>query len=425
MSSVDALKQLAESRGLYNAAEMIESYDHADLLQPVTQADPLLDGAPAGTVDQLLQQMIRRGLEPSLVAALLDHLEGRPLEQGLVAWDALSGSIVTDAEAELLERLRDAARPLASVLPPVGTDASRQGMDLNKHPASELIAEHAGEPAAPIEAAKTHSLGALAALHRQGHELFTREPSLQSMIAFGRALHLARLPTLASVYLDFLVRVVGRRDAVPDLAEALLDARAPERLPAGLLRKEDATSPDLADLAEYILYRGQIAARNTVEAYSLIEVNRKQREEKGVALSGRFRLVQTELSTLFNDKIVPVAEVDAFAAKHPLWRYAQRMRVVVSASWASPSAHDPLERLVSFVHAFGNELEVWYQPMRCTAHDSDWKRAAGSYLSRELLRLPHVPGAWKALVAAIGTDDNVQEAADEVEDGIDDQCELD
>jgi hypothetical protein len=424
MGSVDALKQLAESRGLYHAAELIESYEHAELLEPTSHADPLLEGAPGGTVDQLLQQMIRRGLEPSLVAALLDRFEGRPLEQGLLAWDALTGAIVTDAEAAFLERLQAHARPLASVLPPVGTDASRQGMDLNPHPASALIASYAGEPASPLEAAKTHSLGALALLHRQGHEIFAREPSVQSMIAFARALHLARLPTLASVYLDFLVRVVGRRDLVADLAEALLDAGAPERLPAGLLRKEDAASPDLADLAEYILYRGQIAAKNTVEAYSLVELNRKQRGEKGVALTGRFRLVQTELSTLFGDKLVPLAEVDAFAAQHPLWRYAQRMRVVLAASWAAPSSLDPLERLISFVHAFGNDLDVWYQPMRCTDHNADWKRGTGAYLARELQRLPHVPGSWKALVTAIGSDDNVQEAADEVEDGIDDQCEL-
>src|SRR6185369_4055455 len=92
------------------------------------------------------------------------------------------------------------------------------GVDLNAHAARALIEQHALQPelgrTTTIELlalSYEQHLGALDELLRRDDDLLARPATRESIHAFARLAALARLPTLASVYLDWLVRGLGWR----------------------------------------------------------------------------------------------------------------------------------------------------------------------------------------------------------------------
>src|SRR5262249_27404187 len=156
---------------------------------------------------------------------LLKYLSERPVERGLLAWDALSSTLVSDGG--LLAELRAAAAPYKDVLPA----PARSCIDLNAHPAEKLIPGgfEDKEELVLLALVNEHSLQALAELRRRKDPIVDRPGTHTSMQMMGRLWHLGHAPTLAAVYLDYLSRALGYRAAARDLCEAMLDAAAAKR----------------------------------------------------------------------------------------------------------------------------------------------------------------------------------------------------
>lgn len=119
------LAELAAARALPEAAALLSRSPAAPLFDARrVPMDPRLVEPPHARPKNLLGQLARRGLDPTLVRALWSWLAARPLERALVAWDVLNGALLPAGDP-FVDELRAAARPLAARLPPPG----RCGLD--------------------------------------------------------------------------------------------------------------------------------------------------------------------------------------------------------------------------------------------------------------------------------------------------------
>jgi hypothetical protein len=105
---------LARRLELPRTADVLGTFDETIEAAP---AIPDLTAAPASDFAGLLVQMVRRGLDPVLVARLRELTAGRPLERGLIARDALAGSLFAPSDP-LVETLRSDARVVAALTEP-------------------------------------------------------------------------------------------------------------------------------------------------------------------------------------------------------------------------------------------------------------------------------------------------------------------
>lgn len=418
------LLAVADELGLSATAETLRQFQ---VTAPFDRdATPVAPEAPSSDLPGLLVQLTRRGLDPRLVPTLLGHFEGRPLEKGLVAWDVLCGSLWPSGEDELFAELREAAEAIGEV------SGSPQAtcVDFNQHPSRALLERHAlAAVQDPIEEAKRNGLGAIERLRQQGGkatETVLGLPFRQGLTSLGQLLAQAHLPSLASLYLDYVVRVLGHGAAVPLLCETMLDERASARIPADLIKQSDQSPEDWADFLEYLLYRSHDASGNSVKAYGVLETNRKNRG--ATPPTDRFVVVRGLLAPEFDDPPPPFEQIDRIAQGHQLWRLAWSVRMASSAAESELASLRPLEVAEDFVRRFGHQWKSWYHAFRVATRvhggGVPWKIAACASVGQEVLALPHDPHAWKALVLLTAEDDSVNETVEEIDEQLVDQTDF-
>ena len=405
MSASD-LASLARARGLPATATLLERFAMPALLDTrAAPADARLGEPPHQLPKRVLGQMARRGLAPSLVRAIWTWLTNRPLERALVAIDVLAGALLAPDDEALAAELRAAASTLGALRPPPGEVA----LDLNAHPAVALVERFARDPSLQSRAeadllalSYDFHLGALDELARRRHALVRADETQESIRAFGRLLHLAHLPTLASVYLDWLSRPLGHRRAALDLCETLFDARQPAKIPGDAVRPGDVPDADEHDLAQYLVCRIQLALGNTEEGWAVCEDNLSRRDRRLGPLRDRLAVARAHLGTLAGARPIPLATVAAACKRDKSWRYAAYVRAVVAAAELPPTSPQPLQLAHDYVTGFGNDAAFWRDLVAVVPASAPLRADAVRILAREAAALPHDPSVWRALALLIG-----------------------
>ena len=395
---MNRISERAGALGLFATANALAD---AKIDPNMAPKDPRLVEKPAKDIKRLFGQMARRGHAPSLVAALHAKLENRPLERALVAHDVLAQSLWSPRDP-LLAKLRADAETLGNVRPPAG----EIGIDLNAHPATVLLERFARAP--EIERASdtellAHAydqhLGVFDELYRRGDDLLARQPTRDSIQAFARLASLARLPTLASVYLDFLLRGLLTPEVALDLCETLFDAGVPHKIPGSALQPGDMSEREKVDVASYCTFRAHIAVGDTDTANALLVQNTEQRSRWAGAPSLRVDVVSAHLGLLYNHGETSLARVEAACTSEPLWRYAATVRSIVAAKRAPTRARDLWH---AYLHGFGNDFDSTLIVISLVPEAV--KRDVAKILCREAFYLPHEPAPWRLLGRLFGVD---------------------
>ena len=406
---MNKVAERAGALGLFATANVLAD---AKLHPDDGPSDPRLTGLPATDLKHLFGQMARRGHDLELVRAVWARLERRPLERALFAVDVLAQSIIPRNEPLLLE-LQSRAHSLSTTRPRRGDLC----IDLTAHPATSLIAQHARR--SDIEAAESSDLlpltydfhlGALDALHQRGDTLISQVATCESIQSFARLAYLARLPTLASVYLDWLVRGVGWRVPVLDLCETLFDAGVPQKIPGTTIQPGDIPKKEERDTAEYLVYRSHIALGDLATASALLSQNMEQRPRWIGPPSYRLDAVRGHLGALFghsNDVNLP--RIEAVCMEDRLWRYAAKVRAIVAAARTPTRA---FEMFHAFIGGFGNDYDMTFSVISLAPEQV--KRDVARVLAREAFYLPHEPAVWKLLGALAGN----HAIADEIDERL-------
>lgn len=394
---MNKIAERAGALGLFATANVLAD---AKLSPDDAPRDPRLVEAPATDLKRLFAQMARRGNEPALVRAVFGALERRPLERALVAVDVLAQAIWPTSEP-LLDELRTAARSLGPPRPKPGAI----GIDLNAHSATYLIDQHARRP--EIAAAATadllvlayeHHLGALGELHRRGDTLISQSATCESIHAFARLAALAHLPTLASVYLDWLVRSVGWRVPVLDLCDTLFDAGVPQYIPGTAIQQGDVPENELRDTAEYLVYRAHLSLGDYDTANALLSQNMEQRPRWIGSPALRLDTVRGHLGSLFgHSNDVGLPRIEIACTQDRLWRYGAKVRAIV-ATTRQPSR--AIEMIHAYIAGFGNDYDTIFSVI--SLGPEQLKRDVARILAREAYYLPHEPSVWKLIGALAG-----------------------
>jgi hypothetical protein len=421
------LRAQAQVRGLDKLGELMGSFKQPGAFDPLVTKDDRLVALPHLARLDILGQMVRRGLDPVLVHALMPLLEKYPLERALVAWDVLGGSLFVQGDP-FVDELRAAARPLAGVLPPPGV----RGIDLNRANGVELVRRFSGVDALAeahilelLGGAYEHKLAAFGELQRRGDELVSDRGVHVSLHSLARLLHLAHLPSLASVYFDYLSRELGYRPAAMSLGETLLDAEVPRHLPADLLKAGDLPDQQLEDAGLYLVCRAYLAFGQTAPAYALVERNRQARPAEAPPPSPQLVVLRAHLSMQMSKPPgVTLEALDRVCEKNELWRYAARVRVAATATLAGVGSRAPLDKLHDFIISFGNDRRCWHEALDNAPPSALWKRDAARVLGRELLYLPHERACWEVLSMFVGSPRQVQEVVDEIDARLNAQAQL-
>lgn len=404
---MNKVAERAGALGLFATANVLAD---AKLNPNEAPRDPRLAEPVAGDLKRLFAQMARRGNDPELVRAVFRALERRPLERALVAVDVLAQAIWPRNEP-LVTELAIAARSLGTVRPKAG----EVGIDLNVHSATYLIEQHARRP--EIAAAATadllvlayeHHLGALDELHRRGDTLISQAGTCESIHAFARLAALAHLPTLASVYLDWLVRSVGWRVPVLDLCETLFDAGVPQYIPGTAIQQGDVPENELRDTAEYLVYRAHISLGDYETANALLSQNMEQRPRWIGSPSLRVDTVRGHLGSLFgHSKDVGLPRIEIACMQDRLWRYGAKVRAIVATTRQPARA---IEMVHAYIAGFGNDYDTIFSVI--SLGPEELKRDVTRVLVREAYYLPHEPSVWKLIAALAGKRKQVEDEID-------------
>jgi hypothetical protein len=401
------MNKIAERAGALGLFATANALAEAKIDPQLAPADPRLVEAPAVDVKRLLGQMARRGSDPRLVTALWAKLDGRPLERALVAVDVLAQAILPPRDP-LLAELRAAVTLLGAARTP-----GELGVDLGAHPARQLIARHAPAVATAtatelLARAYDLQLGALDELCTRGDELLAKDATRDSLRSFARLAMLARLPTLASVYLDWLVRGLGWRVPAMDLCETLFDAGVPHKIPGDAVEAGDVSEDDRLDLAEYLSYRSLLSVGDTDGANALLQQNTAERPRWIRSPPLRNEVIRAHLGILYgHSRDVPLSRIEAACKEDRLWRYGARVRAIVAAARKPGRA---VELFHEHLGAFGNDFDSAFVVISLASEEV--KRDVARILCREAYFLPHEPAPWKLLGLLFGAGDPI---ADEVD----------
>lgn len=402
------MNRIAERAGALGLFATARALADARIDPDVAPRDARLAEPVAGDIKRILGQMARRGSDPALVGALWARLDGRPLERALVAIDVLAQAIWPPGEP-LLAELRAAASTLGKARPPSG----ELGIDLNAHDAQAMI-RHARSPelgrATTVELlAQSYQmhLGALDELLRRDDDLLAHRATRDSVHAFARLAALARLPTLASIYFDWLVRGLGWRVPALDLCETLFDAGVAHKLPGTAIQPGDVAERDQRDVVAYCVYRAHLGVGDSDTANALLVHDMAQRPRWTRPPSLRVDVVRAHLGTLYGHGDVTLARVEAACAEEPLWRYGAQVRAILAARRVPARA---LELFHGYIASFGNDLDS--SSIVLSLVPEDIKRDVARVLCREACYLPHEPAPWKLLGLLFGVGATI---ADEID----------
>ncbi len=403
---MNRISERAGTLGLFATANALAA---AKIDPNMAPKDPRLAEKPARDVKRIFGQMARRGHDLPLVTALYEKLEKRPFERALVAIDVLAQSLWSPRDP-LLAKLRADAETLGDVRPRAG----EIGIDLNAHPAVGLMERFARTPeigrASETELlayAYEQHLGVFDELHRRGDDLLARQATRDSIRAFAQLASLARLPTLASIYFDFLLRGVIWPDVANDLCETLFDAGVPQNIPGSALQPGDMNEREKRDVAEYCTYRAHISVGDTDTANELLVQNIEHRARWSGVPSPRVDVVSAHLGLLYNHGETTLARVENACTAEPLWRYASMVRAIVAAKRAPTRVRD---LWLAYLYGFGNDFESTLTVVSLAPESV--KRDVAKILCREAFHLPHEPAPWKLLGALFGIGDEINAEVD-------------
>jgi hypothetical protein len=401
------MNRIAEKARALGLVVTANALSNATLDPDGAPRDARLTEPPAQDIKRILGQMARRGCERHLIRALWSKLDGRPLERALVAVDVLAQAVVWPGD-RFVDELRVAADSLGAARPP----SSEVGVDLSIHSAQALIELRRGDSSVStvelLTRAYQFDLAALDQLHARNDDVVARLATRDSIHAFARLASLARLPTLASVYLDWLVRGLGWPVAALELCETLFDAGVAHKIPGDVLKASDLRGEDKQATAEYLLYRSHLSVGDTDTAHALLLHNIAQRARWTGGASLRVDVVQAHLGILYGQRDVPVARVEMACALDSLWRYGSKVRAIVAAK------REPT-RAVEFFHGylagFGHDFDCAFMVLSLLPQNG--KRDIGRILCREAYYLPHEPAPWKLLGSLFGFGDEVTQEVDQ------------
>jgi hypothetical protein len=353
-----ALAELAGKLGLTLLAEELLNFppNHALRGAPNGPAPspPPLPGAIGPTV-----QIIPHGAEPNLVAELLDSLAGRPVEQGLAAWDVLC---TTFLNTRMTVALHDTLGSVRGILPPAGS----QGLAFE---------------ALPVV---IRDLAALESL------------SADELLTLAMASHHARLHTLASLYFLYLYGAHAEPSGLLGLCEVLLECGAPEQLPEAL----DHRLP--AEMARYVSARtaalsGQarawLAADQAAPGYvDFVKV----RDSEVARTAPMLRMAEAQLGMAAGQLPFMYAVVDLIADAEPDWRFASRVR---AAMYIWRLERESLRLVENHLARFGPDGPLWKPGHgRLAIGDPLWRELANIAM-REAYTHPHDRDSWSGLIA--------------------------
>ncbi len=352
------LAALARSRGFDDLATAFEDDKLQDLYYPLEAVpDPALPEEPAA----LLTLLARYGMRPRLVEALLDRWRDRPLDCALVAWDALNQTALgnSDDDQAFFRRCAALLAPARAILPQPGELC----VDLSQHQAAAVLDAHAG-PAATLSdeelerAAGGYSLVALRELGKRpfGVQLFGRPGAREALRDYGFLLNNARLPTLASLILDFAFRGLGDPAAVVPLTEVMLDANADRRAPQSGFPSEQV-APPFPGYTEYVMLRKLLVAKDFFNAKAMADKLRGRWFRKpGIGVE----VAYPEASGwIYHREPFKRVEVAALVASRPLWRYLAAAKLFAKVgSVEDPESQDPVKFLDEYLNAFGHRFLV-------------------------------------------------------------------
>lgn len=401
------MNKVAERAGALGLFATANALAPAKIDPQLAPADPRLIEPAAEDLKRILGQMARRGADARLVGVLWQKLEGRPLERALVAIDLLAHGLWSPRDP-LYEELRAAIAHLGAVRTP-----GEVGVDLNPHGATALIERFAPSMSGAgsvelLALAYDMHLGALDELRRRYDVVLTKLPTRESIHAFARLAALARLPTLASVYFDWLVRGLGWRVPALDFCETLFDAGVAHKLPGTAIQPGDMPARDQEDVAEYMLYRAHLGVGDSDSANTLVQKHTAERPRWTRSPSLRNEVVRAHLGTMYgHGKDIPLSRVEAACTEDPLWRYGARVRAIVAAARGSART---VELFHSQLASFGNDLDTTLAVI--SLGNEDVKRDVARVLCREAFFLPHEPAPWKLLGALFGVSAVIAEELD-------------
>jgi hypothetical protein len=416
---------LARERGL-NATLL----DEEDWPEPAPPDAPLGEALARDPTAALVEAR-RRGLEPHLVQALWSLFENRPVELGLFAWDVLSGSLLPAKETEALARFRAAARAVREVLPAPGeTFSSTKNVaagDLVRRvalPAFQKLSSDEMERAAQFCA-----LGSI-----EANQIMSREhgrPLVKELLAgahkFARFLGLAHLPTLATFYLDYLVRRCEVETALADFVEALADAGTSIDIDRETILQKGGAEE--LELANYMIGRAWIR-RGIQESFNdgvrkgPGKLDYKSRPPSEIAKTHAASHLVVAHSFLEEDELpVPIEVVNEIVKLNPGWRYAARVRLALLAHLAPASSDLPLQAFDQFLAAFGNDLGTWKDLDSYAPSDARWRQALYARGVREATTLTHDRAAWESLGINLMPDEQ-EEWEKSVKARVAEQCRL-
>lgn len=423
MTAREQLIDRAEERGLYRTATLVRAFPDRDVFEGSVAFDSRLTEAPASAMFELLPQLVRRGLDPRLVVPLVDALAsgGRTLEAAAVAWDALTHAIFPKGDA-LVAQLRVIAEPVARIARPAAAPGAPRGIDLNQTPATELVRRMAASTIASenvlalYDQALAHRLDALVELKRRRDPVVDGKGTRDSVLAFGRLLDYAHLPTWASLHLDVAARGLGARAAALALCEVLFDAGTPERIPGDSIQRGDVPDDQLSDVAEYLTYRSFESLGDANRAYTLLEQNLKTRPRAQGTPAPRLQVLRAHVGTLCHARPVSLERVEKLVDGKGAWRYGARAAAVVAAAQSPVESPRPAERIHAFLTGYGNDRRMWVEALSAARETAGWKREAFRMIVRECMALPHEAAAWKPLLMFLGaTKEQIAAAAAEID----------
>jgi hypothetical protein len=240
-------------------------------------------------------------------------------------------------------------------------------------------------------------LGALDELLRRNDDLLARPATKDSIHAFARLAALARLPTLASIYFDWLVRGLDWRVPALDLCETLFDAGVAHKIPGTAIQPGDVREREQRDVAEYLLYRAHLGVGDSDTANALLVKNMAERARWIGPPSVRVDVVRAHLGTLYGHGDVTLARVETACAQDPLWRYGAKVRAIIAAKHVPSRA---VELFHAYLAGFGNDFDSSLAVVSLVPENV--KRDVARILCREAYYLPHEPAPWKLLGLLFG-----------------------
>jgi hypothetical protein len=401
---------LAATRGLFHTANLVNDPKLEWLMVPAAPPDAALMQPPPEEPLAIISQMVRRGPDPKLVVPLLAWLARRPVERGLLAWDALWGGTFTPEEQPLVKQLRDAARAVRDVLPAAGTrGASFASIKPEAFVRTATASIFDGSSNDQIEQALLeHDLGGFEHARLAGGDytaLLDHADVRTALRSVAQLMALAHLPTLASFYLAYLWSAFGDEPALELLIELLLDVDHVQRL-EGLPQRAPAV--EHREWGEYIVYRNAISQGDPAAAWGLL--NGAITSGESVLTDGRphprLSLVRAELAARIFQAPVPYEDILQIVSAHPTWVYPARVRARVAALGG-----EPLGAVDDFVRTFGNDARFWADQAEQAPPGAPWYAGLGARAAREATWLPHDLAGWSGLVSILSGGTAAQHAA--------------